>query len=149
MAHIKIEHKLRFNFLRIFVLVFSIFIYGCENQRVTLVQGISPAYNENVVVAFFDEAEAQMETDDQRQILMRALDDMLRLSPNELRNKRYANYQLEPGKWTLAEVLTHYYYARTPIEFPELLIDDISSKNSKQAIKKALIHLQQTKQTQN
>ncbi len=145
MAYIKLESSLYSDLLRIFVLVSGIFICGCETQRVTLGPGISPAYSKNVIVAFFDEAELQIETDDQRQVLMQALNDMLKLYPDELRKKRYANYQLEPEKWTLAEVLSHYYYARTPIEFADLLIEETTSDKSKDAIKKALVKLQSIK----
>jgi len=145
MAYIKLKSSLYCDLLRIFVLISGIFISGCESQRVTLGSSISPAYSDNVIVAFFDEAELQIETADQEQVLIKALNDMLRLSPDELRKKRYANYQLEPEKWTLAEVLSRYYYARTPIEFADLLIEETTSDKSKDAIKKALVKLQSIK----
>ncbi len=144
MAYIKLGNGLYCDFLRILVLAFCIFICGCENHSITPGPGISPAYSDNVIVAFFDEAELQIETADQEQVLIQALNDMLRLSPDELRKQRYANYQLEPGKWTLNEILSHYYYARPPIEFDELLYEETTSSRSKDAIKKALDFLQKT-----
>ncbi|MCF6255808.1 MAG: hypothetical protein L3J89_09140 [Gammaproteobacteria bacterium] len=144
MVYIKLGNSLYCYFLRIFVLAFCIFIFGCSNHSITLGPGISPAYSDNVIVAFFDEAERQIETDDQRQVLAQALNDMLTLSPDELRKQRYANYQLEPGKWTLHEILARYYAARPPIEFDELLYEETASSRAKNAIKKALFSLQKS-----
>ncbi len=144
MAYIKLGNSSYCDFSRLFFLALCIFIYGCENHRITLGPGISSAYSDNVIVAFFDEAELQIETVDQEQVLMQALNDMLTLSPDELRKQRYANYQLEPGKWRLDEILSRYYYARPPIEFDELLYEETTSSRSKNAIKKALVFLQKT-----
>lgn len=125
----------------IFVVIFVFFVLsGCSN-RTNISGDISPTYKGNVLVAFFEEAELQIETGDQRHELARALQDMLTLTPDALRMQRYANYQLEPKKWTLNEILSRYYYARPPIEFEELLYRDITTTEGRVKIEQALIEV--------
>ncbi len=68
MAYIKLRNGLHCVLLRVFILVFCAFICGCKNHSITPDPGISPAYSDNVIVAFFDEAELQIETADQEQV---------------------------------------------------------------------------------
>ncbi len=122
----------------IYIVIFVFFgLSGCSNK--TNISGeISPTYKGNVLVAFFEEAELQIETGHQCRELARALQDMLTLTPDALRMQRYANYQLEPKKWTLNEILSHYYYARPPIEFEELLYRDVTTTEGRVKIEQAL-----------
>jgi hypothetical protein len=80
----------------------------------------------------------QIEPEEQRRELALALQDMLTLTPEALRGQRYADYQLEPNKWTLKEILSRYYYAHPPIEFKGLLYRDVATAKGKTKIKQAL-----------
>jgi hypothetical protein len=63
----------------------------------------------NTVVAYLQGAERQSEDTDQRREIEKALNDMLTLTPDELRKRRYANYQMEPGAWDIIYLLHRYF----------------------------------------
>jgi len=92
---------------------------------------------ENSVVSFFDGAELQIETPDQVQELQRALQDMLELPEDELRERRYADYQMNEGKWTLAEILSAYFLQEKPIDL-DRIYSDASENAAKTVIKERL-----------
>ena len=64
------------------------------------------------VVVFLQGADQQWETQEQGREIDKALTDMLTLSPDELRGRRYANYQMQPGAWTVIELLHRYFVSR-------------------------------------
>src|SRR5689334_3220124 len=57
------------------------------------------------LVDFLSHADLQIETAAQRTELMKALNDMATLPPEELAKRRYADYQGNAGKWTLLRIL--------------------------------------------
>ena len=63
----------------------------------------------NIVVAYLQGAERQSEDLDQRSEVEKALNDVLTLSSDELRARRYANYQMEPAAWTIIQLLHGYF----------------------------------------
>lgn len=63
----------------------------------------------NQVVAYLDGAELQAETEGQVREILRALEDMRTLAPSALKAQRYAGYGLEPGVWTLRQLLSSYF----------------------------------------
>lgn len=112
------------------VLLFACLFVGC--------QSIVP--EKNVVVLFFDEAELQIETQDQREKLARALEDMFTLKPSQLRKKLYADYQLVKGMWTLKDILHAYYIPALPqrsFDDSDRLYVDAASSSAKSSVKKA------------
>lgn len=68
-----------------------------------------PAAAENEVVRYLKGAERQSETADQEREIRRALEDLASLLPSDLRKKRYADYSMQPGQWTLATLLHKYF----------------------------------------
>src|ERR1051326_690570 len=94
----------------------------------------------NTVAAFFSHAERQSETDGQRREISRALNDMLLRPPAELANIRYEDYQGNTGRWTLLELLRHYFatkprYALNPARF----YTELSAPEARAAIKRQLM----------
>jgi len=73
----------------------------------------------NTVVAFLQGADQQWETQEQGREIEKALNDMLTLTPDELRKQRYANYQMQPGIWTVIELLHHYFAPQQPAHIDE------------------------------
>lgn len=73
----------------------------------------------NSVVAFLQGAERQSEDLDQRLEIEKALNDMLTLKPDELRSRRYANYQMQAGAWTIIQLLHRYFASRGPVYIDE------------------------------
>lgn len=55
----------------------------------------------NPVAGYVDKAELQYETEAQKQNIVRALDDILTLSAQELEQRRYEDYTGKPNEWDL------------------------------------------------
>jgi len=77
------------------------------------------ATHANTVAVYLDGAERQSETDLQRREIQRALHDMLEKSPAELRQVRYADYSGEVGRWSVTELLRHYFVPRAGVALDE------------------------------
>ena len=73
----------------------------------------------NTVVVYLEGADQQWETQEQGREIEKALNDMLTLSPDELRNRRYANYQMQPGAWTIIDILHKYFLPRGSADVDE------------------------------
>ena len=73
----------------------------------------------NSVATFLRNAERQAETDEQRKEIQRALGDMLKQSPAQLRQARYADYTGKPNSWSITDVLRHYF-----VPNPQVALDD-------------------------
>jgi hypothetical protein len=69
----------------------------------------------NTVVAYLQGADQQFENANQGREIEKALNDMLTVSPDELRKRRYANYQMQPGAWTIIDVLHKYFLPSKPV----------------------------------
>jgi len=93
----------------------------------------------NSIVLYMNGAELQIETMDQRQELQKALTDILTLSPEVLRQRRYADYQLTPNKWTIVEILQRYYVPPKRVFLnSDSFFKDVISKEAHQNIQKHL-----------
>ena len=95
-----------FFFLAISIVVFGS-LFACRDK------------GPNTVVAYLQGAERQSEDLDQRREIEKALNDILTLSPDELRARRYANYQMEPGAWTIIQLLHRYFVPRQLVGLDE------------------------------
>ena len=60
------------------------------------------------VADYFDHAELQCETDQQRESVVAALNDALALPAAELRARRYPDYTGREGQWDFATLLSRY-----------------------------------------
>jgi len=69
----------------------------------------------NSLTLFLEGAELQVETKDQLLEVERALQDILRLPPEELRKVRYSDYQMNEGVWTLPQLLSAYFLPQHPM----------------------------------
>jgi hypothetical protein len=87
---------------------------ACPAQRQiagTPLAGVNPP---NEVVVYLKGAERQAETNDQRLEIRRALVDLASLPVDQLRGRRYADYEMRTGKWTLATLLARYFVPSEP-----------------------------------
>jgi hypothetical protein len=75
----------------------------------------SPGY----VARFFAGSERQLETRGQCREIKRALSDALAGSAKALKSKRYGDYQGISGKWTLLELIEHYFVPAQPEKLSE------------------------------
>jgi hypothetical protein len=101
----------------------------------------------NQVVLYLDGAERQAETDEQRQEILRALEDLRTLDPAALKSRRYANYENEPARWTLAELLRKYFVPRElrSIE-EETLYRDAQSPAAREVVSRQIRALREGRQ---
>lgn len=96
----------------------------------------------NSVVAWLTGAEIQAETDAQRAELRRGLQDMLKLPPDKLRQRRYAAADGTPAARSLPELLTGHLVPRTPQALDERRIyDDTRSPAAQRAVRRVLSQL--------
>jgi len=64
----------------------------------------------NLVVCYFSDAYFQSgDVEESRREVIQALKDALVLPLEELRAKRYADYQMTPNQWTFGKLLNSYY----------------------------------------
>jgi len=101
--------------------------------------GCSTTPETNSLVVFFDGAERQSETDDQRREIERALRDTLEMPAEELKRQRYADYQMNRDTWTVVELLSHYFVPNVPaILDPTTFYRDIASSDARSAVQEQL-----------
>src|ERR1700685_3549626 len=74
---------------------------GCtEHKTAPVVTGTA---NRNSVAAYLGNAERQSETDDQRREIQKALENMLQMTPSQLKSQRYADYEGKQGSWSASQ----------------------------------------------
>lgn len=101
---------LRFSRQLAYLIILGLFMIGCASEPKTE-QKTAP----NNVVEFLSGAERQTETADDRLKVMQALDDMLALTADSLRARRYADYQGNTGVWTITTLLERYFNPGHPM----------------------------------
>lgn len=113
----------------ILLLIFVLFLSACTVKDT----------RKNTFLEYLKGAELQIETVDQALELQRALNDLLKLPCNEINQKTYANYQMEPNKWSLQRIIRAYYVPSKPISIePHSFCTDSKKKNSVSEIKQRI-----------
>lgn len=85
---------------------------------------------------FLDGAEIQAENQIQRHQIAQALKEMATESPAVLRDRRYADYQGNPGKWTLLELLKHHIVPRENVHLTaNILFEALATEEGKAAVR--------------
>ncbi len=98
---------------------------------------------ENLVVSFLEGAELQIETQDQQRELEQALEDMLQLSPKELKKRRYGDYRTTQGMWTLTQILYAYFLQPRPLTIDsDRFYDHVATSAGRSIVEKKLRILQ-------
>jgi hypothetical protein len=107
------------------------------------VKGSGSARPRNTVEDYLNGAEQQSETDDQRAVIRQAFVDMLKEPIESLRKKRYPDYQLNPHKWPITEVLTSYFVPDPGyIDFDgDEFFRDVKKPEAREVIQKWLDHM--------
>ena len=101
--------------------------------------------SDNVVVLFLSEGERQMETKMQRRELASALGDMLHSDPDDLKKRRYSDYDGRAGQWSITTMLSKYYIPKHPIKIEdEIFFKDYSAPEAQDAIKNEIQFLKKS-----
>ena len=116
------------------LIIFGIFILGCPSDPKTDKQNAP-----NSVVEFFDGAERQTETSEDRLKVRNALNDILTLTADSLRTRRYADYQGTAGAWSVTTVLEKHFVAHHPMELDTVrFYSDCRSDDARKLIERHL-----------
>jgi hypothetical protein len=90
-------------------------------------------------VSFFSGAQYQAESDDQIQEIRLALQDLATLPPDELRRRRYSDYQMKAGQWNLPTLLMRYFVpADLQVVHEDALYRDAQAPEAKEVIRKQI-----------
>jgi hypothetical protein len=95
--------------------------------------------SENSVAAFLKNAERQSETDEQRKEIQQGLRDMLDKPLDELRHTRYSDYEGVPKKWSITQLLSHFFVPNPPAALDEeRFYQDVRAPAAREAIQRQL-----------
>lgn len=95
-------------------------------------------------MAFLDGADRQAETLEQRCEIRKVLTDMLALPAEQLRARRYANYQMEQDAWTAPELLCAYFLPSRPMKLDvNDFYHDIAEPRARAVIRQKLRELEE------
>ena len=120
-----INNIIRCNLLLLYLCIFLGFI-GCNE-------------NENQVVDYFKNAELQCEGRMQEENIVNALNDILSLSKEELKSKRYKDYIVKENQWDLPTLIYRHFIPDREGKFlGEKFYDDIKAKEVQEIIEKIL-----------
>ena len=108
----------------------------------------APGVNgDNSVATFLNNAERQAETDEQRGEIQRALQDMLVKSSPELQQLRYADYTGQANKWSIIELLRHYFVPNPPAALDQRrFFQDVRAPAARAAVQRQLDELHRARQ---
>ena len=87
------------NLLNIIIILFVILASSCNNST----------KKEIKLAQYLEQSEIQYETDEQRHNIINALNDILTLSIEELKNKKYPNCTGEENQWDLPTLINKYF----------------------------------------
>ncbi|MCB2264011.1 MAG: hypothetical protein LGR52_13920 [Candidatus Thiosymbion ectosymbiont of Robbea hypermnestra] len=127
--------ELLHNHLRIFTVMLTVYlIMGCH----------APGQQKhNNVILFLESAELQVETYDQLRELERALEDIVSLPARELQQRRYADYQMNKGAWTLRKILSAYFLSQYPLPIDlDRFYGDVAAENVKSLVREKISQIQ-------
>lgn len=65
--------------------------------------------NKNSFALYLDNVEVQFQGEFQQTVILEALNDILELSPEELKNKRYPDYVGNDNQWDLPTLINKYF----------------------------------------
>ncbi len=95
---------------RMLMVFFGFLLAGsCTNR-----QAVESAGTANTVVHFFQQAELQAETDSQRMEIRTVLTGLLELPVEQLKERKYPDYQGHPDQWDILKFLNSYFVPVTP-----------------------------------
>lgn len=98
----------------------------------------------NPVADYFDGSEIQAETDAQRQNIAMALNDILNLSENQLKEKRYQDYSGNANQWDLPTLIYRHFVPDAQKTLGDNFFRDVKEKDAQDQVKKILSTLKFT-----
>lgn len=100
---------------------------------------------ENKTADFFDGVELQYETEEQKAVIIEALEDMLSLDVEDLKKKEYPDYFRKGEKISIEQVIYSYF---VPDDTKKTLGSDLYQELSTKEVKELLINLLQKLHTE-
>ena len=120
------------------MMICCFFLAGsCTNR-----QAVDPAGNANTVAVFFQQAELQAESDEQRKEVRMVLSGLLELPVEQLKEKKYPDYQGHADQWDILKFLHAYFVPAKPQQLSaEQFYRDLPRPEARKAIQDQLDHL--------
>ncbi len=117
-----------------FCLFFGILFVSCGSNKDS-----SNKESSNSIVAYFKDAEVQAETDEQRKQIKLVLSDLLNLKVDELKVKKYPNYQNNTDQWDVIKFLNSYFVPSSPqVLTADSFFEDLGKPEAKAAIQERI-----------
>ena len=105
-------------------------------------KNIQQLRNNNCLVEYLAQSEIQYETDKQKYNIINALNDILTLSIDELKNKKYPNYIGEENQWDLPTLISKYFIpVRKNLTLGDNFYTNIRRKEVQEIIKDLIVNL--------
>ncbi len=129
------------------VIVIVLAVTSCDDRQ-TAEKKTQFAGAQNEVVLYLQGAERQSESAAQEQEILKALEDLRTLPPEKLRERRYADYALTPGQWTLGQLLQKYFVPSMPrVVDEETLYRDAQDPKARATIEEHIKAIREQRQT--
>ena len=129
------------------VIVIVLAVTSCDDRQ-TAERKTQFAGAQNEVVLYLQGAERQSESAAQEQEILKALEDLRTLPPEKLRERRYADYALTPGQWTLGQLLQKYFVPSMPrVVDEETLYRDAQDPKARATIEEHIKAIREQRQT--
>lgn len=138
----------RFHFL--IAILLALTVSACEQRAASPPTGASAsAIAASAVASYFSGAELQAENDAQRAELKRAFNDMLTLTADELKAKRYADYAGVKNARSLLELIKAHVVPATPqLIDPARFYADVKTATALQSVRQQLAEMDKASASQ-
>jgi hypothetical protein len=101
---------------------------------------------EDELFYYFENVEIQYETEEQRENILSALNDIIYLSVEELKNKRYKNYMGEMNKWNLETLInSHFIPDNKNKKLGDNFYDKLKRKEVQEQVEKIMTSLNKSR----
>ena len=101
---------------------------------------------ENPVAEYFENAELQYEGEVQKENILTALNDILCLSEDELRARRYKNYTGKDDEWDLPTLIVRHFVPDEKKTLGNNFYHDIKTKEMREKIEKMIAQIRESVQ---
>ena len=101
---------------------------------------------ENPVAEYFENAELQYEGEVQKENILTALEDILRLPEDELRTRRYKDYTGKDDAWDLPTLIYRHFVPDEQKNLGDNFYEDVKTKEMQEKIERMIAQLRESVQ---
>jgi hypothetical protein len=101
---------------------------------------------ENPVAEYFENAELQYEGEIQKENILTALEDILRLPEDELRSRKYKDYTGKDDAWDLSTLIVSHFVPDGKKNLGNNFYKDVKTKEMREKIKQMIAQINESDQ---